>query len=268
MPRGVPSFSASAALEFGAATSDRLDVSNDLLAGATSLTTIQWLRPTTLTGTRRLFGFGTSASAHTKRMVLAGTGGNVAINIARAALAADYDGTGTPLATLNKFVCLALTYDESATPSCRLYVGTEQTPMATSALTENSAGVGSTNSEGTGGIYRLCNTMTASPAFAFQGSCGLAAFFFNRVLVLPELEIWRASSLDEPFPSIMGGCRGLWYPGNEGGGNALDYSGYGITGTVTGATLSRGVVLPVQDEARNRRVMRSRISHFPHLLFA
>src|SRR5205085_8832555 len=51
----------------------------------------------------------------------------------------------------------------------------------------------------------------------------------------------------DPLPSVMAGCVGLWYPGNEGAAKVLDYSGYNNIGTVTGATLSRGVTLPARD---------------------
>lgn len=267
MPRGVPSYVQSAALTLGAATSDRIDVSSDLLAGMTTFTVLKWFVVTTLVGAKRIFETGTSASVVRKRMTT-GASGVISMLVNRATTNADYD-SATGVIVANQMNCLMWTYNENATPTCVLAMGTPVTPLAALSLTQNALGSGGTNTEGAGGIYRIGNSSAASPASALTGRFAVSAIF-NRVLTLAEGITWQFSALDKPFPSIMAGCRGLWYPGKEGASKVLDYSGYGITGTVTGATLSRGVTLLTQDAVRDRRVMRSIVStsKFPYLLFA
>lgn len=246
MPRGVPSMVHSAALTFGAGATDVLTVDNDTLQGFDPFTYLTWVYPTTLTDTRRFFQTSTSANANRKMLRLSGTTGNVEVLVSRATTNTDFITSDTPLANVSRWYCVMLNFNSALSPTIRISVGTDVTPMVLRVCGVTAVdGTGTVNQEGAGGQYRIMNGV-AGASLAIQGRCAVSAYF-NRDLTLAEGIAWQFSALDEPYPAVMAGCRGLWFPGNEGAAKVLDYAGQHIDGTVTGATLARGLALPYRD---------------------
>jgi hypothetical protein len=246
MPRNVAALQESAALTFGAATSDRVDCgSAAILDDMTKVTVLAWVFPTTLATKDICSKFRNAQGGW--RFGLNGATGNIEAQFRRATTNVDYISNTTPLATASQWYGIAMTLDQAVTPVAHMYTRTQMNALV------SEVGYGTSN-DGSGGfsadaswslfIGNFDNSAGANSAF--QGRIAVCAVF-ARVLTVAEIAAWFATALDDPFPAVMAGCRGLWYPGNEGASKVLDYSGYNNTGTVTGATLSRGVQLPARD---------------------
>lgn len=245
-PRRI--LSESAALTFGAATSDRVDCGSgerldDL---GPTFTYALWCYPTGNTDDRTLIFKGPSGSFR-KMLRLNGVGGNAGnleFVARRAGLNLIYVTSDKPFATLNRWYCVAVVFDLNAAAGelAQIYVGRPDLPAVESPYGTATDQSGSLDTDAADPQV-LGNSATANAAF--QGRIAAAAVF-NRALSLAEVRAWQFSALDEPYPEVMAGCVGLWYPGNEGPTRVVDYAGYHNDGTVTGATLSRGVVLPTR----------------------
>jgi hypothetical protein len=246
MPRGVRSFQQSAALTFGAATSDRVNCGVCDAATGDTMTTIGWVYPTTLANLKVPFSKEIAATNDGWITQFRGTTEFrlFSNNDTLANGNCVYETTDAGL-VVNTWYCLAVQINNAggAGDRMRLFVGDLVRPMRRCAVT-----VGTDKSNGFTSLATaslgLGNKTKGSPTSAISGRLGAAAYFGTRLLTLPELQAWKVSALDEPFPAVMSGCVGLWYPGKEGAGVVLDHSGYHNTGTVTGATLGLGLALP------------------------
>lgn len=234
MPRGVPAFTESAALTFGAA-SDRVDCGSPVLFdNLATMTILAWVYPTARALNMQIVGKRTSGGIGWS-FQLSGTTSDLAF---RGSSSLNYVTSNTPFATLDQWYCLSLLRNTGGAAGARaaIYSGTQLVPLALCALGTTVDGV----PDDSAANWLLGNRDGLDAPWT--GRQAVVAVF-NRLLSLPELIAWQFSALDEPFPAVMAGCVGLWYPGNEGAGKVIEYSGYHNDGTVTGATLSRGVAL-------------------------
>lgn len=243
MPRGVPSFQEAAALTFGAVNSDRINCgSASILGDPPGLTIIMWAYPTSSTSGKCYAGKDQNVSPFAGWLFRQfGTTGQLRISAVTTGTGLNFV-SGNNLAPSNIWSCVAGTIDFSAL-TAKLFAGTVATPLveATSYST-STTGTGSYQSDVANVLYLGNGAFLNS---AIVGRIAVAALF-RRQLSIPEMQAWQYGALNDPFPPVMAGCVGLWYPGNEGAASVLDYSGYNNTGTVTGATLSRGVSLPAR----------------------
>lgn len=114
----------------------------------------------------------------------------------------------------------------------RLYAGSLTQPATeASAYSTQRPGTGTRTSDAAANL--LWGSTGAGAGFSGDIAC---TALFARVLSLAEIRQWQATSLAEEGPALMGGCVGLWYHGEDGAANVLDWSGYANTGTVTGAS--------------------------------
>ena len=222
------------ALTFGAATTDRVEWGTTP-ADADPFSVFAWVYPTTLTTSRGIFGSRSpsSAAASVRQLRLSGTGGNIELRVSRATTATSYISSNTPLATLNKWYCVLATFDSTASPTGKLYVGDLVTAMAEVTYGTSTAGSGAVTAEASQ-AHTWGNRFNSTPyAHAFQGSiaCGQ---YHNRVLSLGEgLNLqWH--------PRMIAGVTAFHLLGRNGTGTQPDLSGNARNGTVTGATASNG----------------------------
>ncbi len=224
------------ALTFGAATSDRVACgSNAVLDNLNPLTILAWVYPTTLTAGRFICNKGTGL--HTQNgFPLSGTGGDIEYIRGRATTDADRWTNSTPLATLNKWYCVAATFDSTQTPNSHIYTGTLTTMMAEATYNASSADGSGAVFDDSANNFVIGNKNAASFNSAFQGRLAVLAYF-NRVLTLGEIKSWQFN------PRKLSGCVGFWILGFNGTGNQPDLSGNFNAGTVTGAAVSGHVPL-------------------------
>lgn len=245
MPRGVPVMTESAALSSAGNLTDNVNVGAGTIFAnicANGATFLFWLLASdTANAVRDMFGKSLTSGGYEMfkrgvdgtivRFTRYRTSGQVNIETASGGLVA------------NEWAFWAVTVQDGVTANDAIYKGTvaraaanvtSGTPTETGTAPASDAAIS----------LRLMSTVT--PSSSWPGK--LAPFgLFNRVLSLSEIQAWQFSALDEPYPAVMGGCVGLWYPGNDGPNKVIDYSGYHNDGTITGATISRGLVLPTQN---------------------
>ena len=249
MPRGAKQVE-SAALTFGAAAGNRVDCGSGASlddVSAADIAVLAWIYPTAASLSGGILTKGTSALASRASFELRHSVTANAIYFTRDCSTSDATAeSAANLIVTNLWQCVAATWSASAL-GAKLYYGTRVTPLAevTYAASQPVAGVGTPgdNSASVQIIGAYGGGTTGSVA---QRIATIAKF--NRVPSLAELIAWQFSALDEPFPAVMAGCVGLWYPGNEGPTKVIDYSGYHNDGTITGATVSRGVPLSAKDQ--------------------
>jgi hypothetical protein len=216
------------ALTFGAASSDRVNITN--LGGIASNNPFSWciwLYCTTRTNNRFIIA---KNSTSQRAFRFNGTGanlGNVELIVARSVTASSYITNDTPL-TANSWLCFVITYDSSASAGqlIHIYHGS-----ASAALVESTYG---TSTDGSGTIpsdNAMVLGNNSGAASAFQGRIAYIAQF-NRVLSLTEGISWQF------FPRVMSGCVLFTPIGFNGTGSQIDYSGVQNNGTVTGASLT------------------------------
>lgn len=136
----------------------------------------------------------------------------------------------------NVWQCAAWTFDSSAGAGeqCNIYVGDEDTPLveATYASTNDPAGT----VEPTSGNLRFGRDTNG--IFPFEGDIHSIMIWPGTILTLAELQV-----MQKVFRPKVAGCEIYSFYG-RGGANALDLSGQGNNGTVTGATESDQAPLP------------------------
>jgi len=237
MPRGRV-MTESAALKFAGGT-DRV-----VVAAATSInnlvdrTYIVWFYLTTFTSTNA-FGGKYSNAANANRWVLDGTS-DLRMTRTQSAGLLNTSTNNAGIVT-GKWYCVA--YVENGTTGLgSIFRGTHHSPLSECAYSAQTTGTLPWVADDTKPLL-IGNRNDVAPGSPIPGYIAIAALF-NRVLSLPEIQAWQFSALDAPYPAVMAGCVGLWYPGKNGATKVIDYSGYNNTGTITGATRSRGVSIP------------------------
>lgn len=194
------------------------------LANITAGTLLAWAYlTTTANAARSLFGktvtgggwsaFKRGVDGTVLRFSAERTSGNCTIDSPTATLVAD------------TWQYIAITWDISASASCRMVVGSLSAAAHDVGATV-SVGAGAPNSDAAQTLALLSDV---TPGGGWPGS--LAAFaVIRRVLLLRELQ-------DAQFRDWKRlGCAGLWYPGRQ-ADTTLDYSGNANHGTITGLTL-------------------------------
>lgn len=245
MPRGTRVTSESAALVSGGSTSDRVNcgIAASIL-DLNPFTYVFWLMPTTLAASRRVQQLGLSPSGR-HGMQLTDTSGNVNCFVGRATANTSYTTSSTPLAPVDSWRLIGYDFDSTLAPAMRVMAGSLTSPAAEATYASAADGSGTVTAQSGAQNLYLLNFESLNQAF--QGRIAAAALFARR-LTLAEYRLWQYSAFDDPFPAVMTGCRGLWYPGNDGVTKAIDYSGFHNDGAVTGLTLGRGVALPTLDQ--------------------
>lgn len=213
-------------LTFGAATSDRVDCGS--AATLNNLDPFTWMGavyPTTLTDTRKI-----STKGGNKRWEISGTAGNIRLRVAQATTAADYTTNTTPLATLNKWYFIAVSYNSAgaAGQMINIYTGDWATAMSEATYGVATDGVGAVTSDAAD-ILMIGNN--AGGTLAFQGRIGHFSVY-NVELTLAQIEAQRLRQF------AAANCRMFHQLGFDGTGTQLDKSGNANNGTVTGATVS------------------------------
>lgn len=124
---------------------------------------------------------------------------------------------------LNKWLCIAFTWDTAGTPHA--YMGSlTQELAAPSAYSTQTAGSGTLNT--TAVDFRLGNGQVTTREM--KGRLGAFAVFDTQ-LTLAQCQAWQFR------PGNILGCLGLYFPGSNGTTSVPDLSGNGAGGTVGGA---------------------------------
>lgn len=220
------------ALTFGAATSDRVEISSSAeIDDLTTFTVLCWAFPTAANNSRRLWQWEDSGDGVIKtffRQVAPNTRWGAVVVRATTnsdALTDDF--------TLNAWQFFGLTYDESdGSQAIHIYRGTLTTTVAEVTYTSFIAGTGTTTADD--GTKFVGNVSGADVAFDGRIATYLV---FNRVLSLGEM---RGQQF---FVRNVAGCVNFFHLGFNGTGTQPDWSGNGNSGTVTGATVGDHVPL-------------------------
>lgn len=219
------------ALTFGGAISDRVDHGSAAsLDDLDPYTYLLWVYPTTLTNNRGFVGKGNT----TKNFKLNGTGGNLQIVVARATTSTSYITNDTPLSTLNKWYCIATSFESAAAAGevVNIYSGDLSTTVAERTYGTSTDGSGAVTTDASASLI-VGNNASGT---AFQGRIAVC-LIWNRKLTLGEIK-------DQQFhPHKTSGCVLYSICGYNGTGTQADLSGSGNNGTVTGATQSDHVPL-------------------------
>lgn len=218
-------------LLFGANATDVVDCgSGSSIDDLMPWTWLSWVYMTTFTGGRYIMGKeDTSSPFGGRRVQLNSTHqtGGLRVTQTRSTTGADYRTSSLPLST-NTWQLVAVTCDIGAAAGevFNVYVGSLTSLAAECTYGTTTDGSGTQVSE-SAGILRIGNNNPGTTVF--QGRIGPSAQF-NRALSLSEIHQWQQEV------QALDGCVGLWLWGDNGTGTQTDYSGYGNSGTVTGAT--------------------------------
>lgn len=224
-----------AALTFGAVNSDRVVVTAATsINNLTAASSVSWIFPTSLVTGGRLWQKGLAGTSPNGAMLLnvQGTAGDIQFAAQRATSNASYVTNTTPIATLNKWYCVAATYNDGATPAMHIYVGTATTPLVEATYSTALDGSGATKGDS---AVNLVVGNFASNTLAFNGRIALHAQW-NRALTLGELKAQQFA------PHVTSGNVVFMYLGFNGTGTQADWSGNKNNGTVTGATVSNAAL--------------------------
>ncbi len=247
MPRGGRVFQDQAALQFGAASTHRVVCGKAaILNNLSALSCIGWVYIDTLTQFDMLFDKFVGSSTTGWTLELADNTGNLEFIRGYSTAQQDFRTSGNPLGATGRWVCAALTVPSIS--AAHIYVGDQVTLLSECAYALQTAGTGSLKSDSAVNMV-IGNNDNASPNRSLHGRIAAVALF-NRVLSLPELQAWQFTAFDESWPAVMGGCIGLWYPGDQGLATVIDYSGFNNTGVLTGLSVTRGPTFPVADLRR------------------
>lgn len=225
------------ALTNGANTTDRITIAPSAsLNGLAATTLLLWIQISTLTNTRTLWGklpLGTFNGF----LRFSGTSGDLQWSHRRTGNAFTYTTNNTPLSTLNKWYCVAATYDLSLGASvAHVYVGSLTAALVESTYSTSTQGSGTCDTADTTDSTQLLNTNEVGTSRALQG-VGAHFMQWNRALSKGEL-------LDQQFyPHVSNGCVVFMPLGFNGTSTQPDWSGNGNVGTVTGSTVSAHVPL-------------------------
>lgn len=236
------------ALRFGTATTDVVDAgSNSSLDTVNTWTMMLLLFPTTLTDNRRLFGKTDPVSPFgEKRCSLVFAAGNFDVIIARATTDTSYITSSAPLANVNRWYWIIITYNSAAAPAVHIYTSGLLGALAEATYSTATNGTGAVADDNPASL--VIGNRTAGGVVAFQGSIAIAAHF-NVTLSFKEALDLRA----DPF-SVRRGLVGLWMLGENGSGLVMDYSGQSNEGTITGAIPVEGLSLFARPGTRPGRL--------------
>jgi hypothetical protein len=205
-------------------------------------TILFWLNPTTLTGGRTLFR---KAGTGIKVAQVSGTSGDIQVQIQRAGGFTNYTTNSTPLAPTGTWIFLAITYNSGASAGQvhNVYKGTLSAPATECTYGTASDSSGATLADAAGDLH-VCGRGGASNAF--QGPLASTALL-NRELSLAEIRFFQWLMLEwRSDPVIYPGLVAAHAYGVNGSGTQRDLTGNKNDGTVTGATVNRGIVRPAR----------------------
>lgn len=216
---------AESSLQFGAANSHRVNHgSDDEFDNLQEFTIAAWVRPTTLTNSRTMFG---KSNAFFYR--LSGTGGNVSLFRQRATGTPTQYTTSSSPTVVNTWTFFCVTYSTFVTPSADLYFGTQSTPLTEASYSEASDGIGNFASDASGSV--IFGNSNAGNA-AIQGNLAYPRFF-NKKLSQAECAE-QMFSIAMTTNTILASNYGF-----NGTGGQWNLTGQVTSsGTVTGATAS------------------------------
>jgi hypothetical protein len=215
-------------LSLGAATSDRVTIAPSTAnSGLTARTVVLLVRPTTLTTNRTLWAR-LPGGTFNGFLRMSDTAGNVQWAHRRTANTFDYGTNSAPL-VLTQWRWIAATYDLSLGASvAHVYSASLTGAWAEATYSTSTQGSGTCDQSDATDNEAIGNFSTGSPTVAFQGDM---AYFgeWNRALGLDELQ-----SIKRGVRPQRGWIADLVLAAN-GGGQAIDRSGVGSNGTLTGA---------------------------------
>lgn len=213
-------------LQFGAATSDTVDIPNS--AFIQNLDPFSWIivaTATTFTNLRAIVGKGTAAAVNRKQIRLNGTAGNIDFIVERATTAAFFQANNATMAPLGAWHAIAATFSSAVSPTMHIYATLYGGPLIECTYQSGATidGVGAVGND-SASILTLGNS--AGHGGALQGHIAYAALY----PVAMSLEELRNELRVQRRPAA-----GKWYPGSNGKGAVIDMSGNGGHGTITGA---------------------------------
>jgi hypothetical protein len=224
--------------KFVSASADRIEFAHGQMDNLAAVTWAAWVYPTALVNLMTIFSKG--IGLHTQyALLLSGTGGDINFSIGFDTTDFNINSSNTPFATLNKWYYLAVTFDRSASPQGRMFVGDLATLAA--EVTYSAQTDGSTTQHNDSGVSVVLGNR---PTATFnRGWPGLIDHFMCFNAVLTPSQLWQQQFRRWPvFPSIVFHARGV--QGSSTPNAQVDYSGHFQTGTLTSATIGPGVPLP------------------------
>lgn len=221
---------AQGALVFGANTTDR--VTGPTAAGVTKLSVGVWVYPTTLAVNQHIVTRYGGTPSQGWRLAMQSNTGTYRMQWTKAVgvSAASALSTSLPMA-LNTWYFVGATVDQSATPSCVLYIGGLGTAMASPTMTQ-AEGAGSFDSEA-GNALTIGNVPAATTPW--KGNIAIATAYNGVILTSGNFETLRYDTAG----AVAGNSAGLLYRLGMKGADAIEYM-VGTPGTVTGATQGAG----------------------------
>lgn len=210
-------------LTFGGTTADRATKASPTgMDDLTSLWGIAWIYPTSYVNQRLVMAKQVGVAG--PRFQLTGVAGDFSF-LQTATTTHQYDSSGTPLGTPNKWYCVA--FVSVFGTSCHLYFGDQTTAMAEVSYTLQQNGV--TRTADTGGEFNLANRTNHDRSF--PGDVGPAAYG-SGTPTMATFEAWRQ------VPQIISGAKFFGWAGWESASTVKDYSGTGNDLTISGAVVS------------------------------
>jgi hypothetical protein len=229
-------------LLFGGAVSDRVNHgSAAALDNLTAWTQIFWLYPTTLTSFLDISDKQVTSNGRRLVFVSGYATSDVEIQVRRATNADDYSSNGAGI-TVNNWWYVAVVYDSAAGAGlhAKFYVGNLTTPAALKSTIVDTEGSGALKTDAAGDFI-------IGNDYAFASSYrGRIAFHGNWNITLSLGQI-KAQQYDLLYPVDPDPAHCLIFTnyGLLGTGTQPDWSGNLNNGTVTGATQSNHVPLPL-----------------------
>ena len=214
---------------FGASATDHIDHGTCGGVNATSLTHAAWIYITTFTSSRGIANRIVTAEVDQYYFQLRNTS-DVRFIWQRSGASASNYLTNNANLTTNKWWCVAVTFDQSATTGTRakIYVGDLTTPLAecTYGTATDDGGGYSDLSTGT-----IAFGSTNNSTFPLQGRMGDVLYTENKVLSAAELRRWQFAPghyfSEDRIVSRYGA-----------GATEPDWSGHANSGTPTGTSVS------------------------------
>lgn len=234
---------------FGAATSDRIDCGSPaLFDNLQTFTYLGWAFGTTLTAGRVLMGKYRGATQEGWQISMNGTA-QLQVFYERATTDLNYITNSTPM-VVSTWVFIGATCDVGAAPAVTLASGQLNTPCGAHTFGTAVNGSGATNTDAARSLF-IGNIDAASPGLAFRGNLAHSALF-SSILSLAQIEQFRTCTDYKVLAAALGlTLLGYWPTPESESATALDQSGNGNNGTITGATV--GVDPPLVVLRRNRR---------------
>lgn len=218
------------ALNFSATTHKVVVAADASINNFTAFTVLKWIDITTISNAKRFFEKGAVDNAKEAIVYDLGNSNSIEFKVDRVttqALARPVDD----VITEGAWYFIAFTYDESDGP--RVFIGTREARITEPSYDIRTVGVGATLDDD-GGDFGIANI----PVVDVGLSCKIAFLsYYNRRMALSEIQTQQFR------PRKTSGCRMFFHLGFNGTGTQPDWSGYGNSGTVTGAAVSPHVPL-------------------------